>query len=358
MPKNDNQVTDMVLVMGVTGAGKSYFINKLKEGAVEEGEGLQSRMLLVFNLQAIDPAIMYKLTSVEETAICQVVSVQVGSTGFAIVDCPGFNDTYRSNTEILEEISKVFCAQSILSRNLRLKGILYLHGIDNSRMEGSHLEALNTLQEIVGDAAFSNIVLVTTKWGKIPSNIAIKKETELRDIYWKRMIEKGYSMARFHGDGPSAQGIVSQLITKPQVSTALQHELLQENKTLLETSAGRFLLLKVEARYECLKKDLLELSKRIREEKNGTRRIVLQIDKDRVEAESARTLLDKKTLGTRVGVETKIAVEIVQAGGNAGTNKSSQPHDSRLQYLQTFCSVLGFGFTVILPAIGVSCLIM
>lgn len=48
MPNNTNQSAEMVLVMGVTGAGKSYFINKLKEGAMEEGEGLQSRMHLSF----------------------------------------------------------------------------------------------------------------------------------------------------------------------------------------------------------------------------------------------------------------------------------------------------------------------
>lgn len=32
----------MVLVMGVTGSGKSYFINKLVEGSVAEGAGLRS----------------------------------------------------------------------------------------------------------------------------------------------------------------------------------------------------------------------------------------------------------------------------------------------------------------------------
>lgn len=91
------------------------------------------------------------------------LEAQVGSTGFAIVDCPGFNNTYRSSTKILEEISKVFCIQSVLSKNLKLRGILHFHGIDNSRTEGLDLEALNTLQKVVGDAAFPNVVLVTTK---------------------------------------------------------------------------------------------------------------------------------------------------------------------------------------------------
>lgn len=44
MAERGESQTDMVLVMGVTGAGKSYLVNKLKEGAVVEGDGLESSM--------------------------------------------------------------------------------------------------------------------------------------------------------------------------------------------------------------------------------------------------------------------------------------------------------------------------
>ena len=35
---------NMILVMGVTGSGKSFFINKLKQNSVVEGHDLRSRM--------------------------------------------------------------------------------------------------------------------------------------------------------------------------------------------------------------------------------------------------------------------------------------------------------------------------
>lgn len=40
----DEKTSDcgMILVMGVTGSGKSYFINKVSEGSVVEGAGLRS----------------------------------------------------------------------------------------------------------------------------------------------------------------------------------------------------------------------------------------------------------------------------------------------------------------------------
>lgn len=42
MDKRERSPTDMVLVMVVTGAGKSYFVNKLKEGAIVEGSDMDA----------------------------------------------------------------------------------------------------------------------------------------------------------------------------------------------------------------------------------------------------------------------------------------------------------------------------
>jgi Tfp pilus assembly pilus retraction ATPase PilT len=39
-----NSEQGMVLVMGITGSGKSYFVNQLKAGAVAEGDTLESCM--------------------------------------------------------------------------------------------------------------------------------------------------------------------------------------------------------------------------------------------------------------------------------------------------------------------------
>lgn len=41
------QSENLVLVMGVTGAGKSYFVNKLKPNSVEEGHSIESRKRLL-----------------------------------------------------------------------------------------------------------------------------------------------------------------------------------------------------------------------------------------------------------------------------------------------------------------------
>jgi signal recognition particle GTPase len=42
MVPNNNTNCSMILVMGVTGSGKSYFINKLAKNAVVEGHSVRS----------------------------------------------------------------------------------------------------------------------------------------------------------------------------------------------------------------------------------------------------------------------------------------------------------------------------
>jgi len=42
MPQASTNEQGMVLVMGITGTGKSFFVNKLKEGSVAEGSTMDS----------------------------------------------------------------------------------------------------------------------------------------------------------------------------------------------------------------------------------------------------------------------------------------------------------------------------
>ena len=45
--RDGNKFTSMVLLMGSTGSGKSYFVNRLKEGATIESDSLYSCMNLL-----------------------------------------------------------------------------------------------------------------------------------------------------------------------------------------------------------------------------------------------------------------------------------------------------------------------
>jgi predicted GTPase len=57
-----------------------------------------------------------------ETETCQIVWVGVGTQRVAIVDTPGFDDSDKPDSEILEEIVQFLLKQYTLG--IRLKGIV------------------------------------------------------------------------------------------------------------------------------------------------------------------------------------------------------------------------------------------
>ena len=271
-----------------------------------------------------------------------MVEADLGNTKVAVVDCPGFNDTYRSPIEILEEISRILCTQSALGKTLKLKGIIYLHSLEKEKAEGSDVDAFRTLRELVGDSVLPHVCLVTTKWGKFRAHnrsIALKREAQLREIFWAEMIEKGAQMGRFEGgDTASAQGIVAQLIKMEEVTLAIQHELVTQGKRLHQTSAGAFLGPFLDREEAEIKRQLSELAAQIQAEKNKTKRVITMAKQQAAETHQARVVADRVHLDSQVGRQAFAAV----------TEQKKQLKKYKWRNdLQLFCNVLGVGMAVV-----------
>ncbi|CZR68363.1 uncharacterized protein PAC_18262 [Phialocephala subalpina] len=323
-----DRFVSMVLVMGNTGSGKSYFVNKLKEGATIESNSLYSC-----------------------TGTCQIVEARIGLTNVAIVDCPGFNDTNRSDTEVLEEIAKVLSSQYLLSKQLHLRGILYLRDITKGRMEGSDMRTLNLFKSLVGKKAFPHIVFVTTMWGRLTDKdleVAYARERELKDEFWKEMIWDGSRVQKFQGSKSSAEGIISQIIgSDDPIVLQIQRELIDKELELAVTEAGAILVPEVEERLDRSTSRIQRSRARLAEETNGTRQNAVLLDIKKAENERDQAKSDKKKLKEKVGAEMKKKI-----------NKDGTWQDN----LRTICVVLEIGLTiladVILPVAGVSCSVM
>ncbi|KAM7210430.1 P-loop containing nucleoside triphosphate hydrolase protein [Rhypophila decipiens] len=218
----------IIMVLGVTGAGKSYFINKLRgHKCVKEGHSLQS-----------------------ETSKCEAVQILLDQdddteekTSITVVDTPGFDDTNRSALEVLEEITEFLAAQHALG--IPLKGVLYLHKITENRMTSSSKMYLAILEALIGEMAIPNLVLVTTMWGKLRDEDygdAMRREQELMDDYWQPLESKGSYVAQFDGTSESAFSFVWQLMGKDRVVLQIQKEIVDEKKYTSDTSAGAKLI--------------------------------------------------------------------------------------------------------------------
>jgi hypothetical protein len=196
-----------------------------------------------------------------------------------IIDTPGFDDPKRSDSEVLNEISRMLSAQYQLK--IPLKGIIYLHRITDVRVSRGDMNALRIFRKICGEQALSNVLLVTTRWGEVDESIGAQREKELRQDFWACM--ESCPMYRFFGDKGSAMGIVSQLLGKANIVLEIQRELVEEQMPLNETSAG-----------SAVSHDIAELKQQLQQDPQGRAKLDLAAeDEERLKRNIANETLQE-----------------------------------------------------------------
>ncbi|KAG5654006.1 hypothetical protein H0H81_008315 [Sphagnurus paluster] len=113
---------------------------------------------------------------------------------------------------------------SLLSRHIRVDGIVFLHAITQGRQADivpHRLELFYTLCR--GNRALrlicgaESIVVATTKWIEIKPEKGLAREDQLREECWKDLLNRdGTSMCRFEDSQASAISIVSDIINVAQ----------------------------------------------------------------------------------------------------------------------------------------------
>lgn len=140
------------------------------------------------------------------------------------------------------------------ANNVSVSGILYLHRISDTRIGSSTRRNLEMMRALCGEDAFENVAVVTTMWHSDDSGIELAKqrsrEQELRDIYLHDMIKGGSRIIRHDRCATlserrtSAKNILIETVglwQDTQVTLRIQYEMVDLNKTLKETSAGKVL---------------------------------------------------------------------------------------------------------------------
>ncbi|KAH6995385.1 P-loop containing nucleoside triphosphate hydrolase protein [Ilyonectria destructans] len=240
----DTSSEGVIILLGTTGAGKSYFLNRLLDDSVKEGHSLHS-----------------------ETNKCQAVQILLSEDeneerrSITVVDTPGFDDTLRPHGEVMAEITTFLAAQYALG--LPLRGILYLHRITDIRMTGSSLGYLRMFKSLVGEEALQNVIIVTTMWNKLRREDigpAYRREQELLDNFWGPLVDKGSYVAQFDGTSESAYALIFQLAGKESVVLDIQKQIVDKDQSVLETPAGTDLVRQLEKDKEAyrIRADLVE----------------------------------------------------------------------------------------------------
>jgi len=182
----------------------------------------------------------------------ELANMVIGGQKVILIDTPGFDDTYRSNADVLELIAKHL--SNTYEAGKLLNGIILLQPINMPRVQGNERKSTRLFEKICGPGAFCNVVIASTFWSEISDQKqGIRREQERikSDDFWGKMISQGARTARHENTAASAIKIVSMLLSKQTVELQMQREMADNGNHIGSTSAGR--QLNVELNEQCAK---------------------------------------------------------------------------------------------------------
>ena len=201
-----------------------------------------------------------------ETKEIQAYTFTHNNRTIHLIDTPGFDDTNRSDSEVLRDLA--FYLTSSYDNGFRLTGIIYLHPITATRMTGSAFKNLRTFRKLCGRESMSSVIMATTMWDSESAAVGDKREVELKETaeWWGDMMREGSRVVRHSNDHHSAMNIISHLVDRNTTTVlGLQKEMVDEKRSLENTEAGREVeseLVKERQRFErqleLTRKDMVE----------------------------------------------------------------------------------------------------
>ncbi|KAH7411575.1 P-loop containing nucleoside triphosphate hydrolase protein [Phaeosphaeria sp. MPI-PUGE-AT-0046c] len=311
---------NVVLVIGGTGVGKSSFVAAASGKEVGVGHALRSF-----------------------TASCQAVDVALDAKhAIRIVDTPGFNDTTRSDLDVLAAI-----AGWIQTNKAAIAGIVFMHRINEQRFTGKDRMTFEILKAMCGPHFLSHIVLCTSMWDQLPSGNVREAETRESELvgseqFWNPLLARGAEYRRYMGDRASALEIIEAVVQHPASSKMeMQLELLDPKCDIEDTAAGRIVTAEIRKKEEKLRRQRMEEEEEERElrEKLKEEQESLQHQQEQRKREKEFGVFRKTDGGSsrdqrksRRSKDMRNVVEIVPSTGN-GQNRHERelaaPNDPR-----------------------------
>jgi hypothetical protein len=216
-----------------------------------------------------------------------------------LIDTPGFDDTYRSDAEVLGDIVN-WLNQAYIEK-IQLTGILYIHPISAKRMGKKATDSISSFKMLCGADALRKVVLVTTFWDQVDYMVGEGRERELREsaLFWAIMLKRGSKVFRHYNHRSTAKAIIQHLLdirTEQDQGTFLdiQKEMVVNKLQLDQTSAGKLMMSTLEQQRLAFERELADLQKDLERAIEEQNRDHLQLlETIRKQAEDNRRLVEE-----------------------------------------------------------------
>ncbi|KAG6856638.1 hypothetical protein H0H87_002228 [Tephrocybe sp. NHM501043] len=225
-------------LIGPTGCGKSNFINV----------ATQSTSVIVSDDLA---------SCTQEVQAISYPHPDGSGRNIVFVDTPGFDDTEKTDFQVLEQIAdwlketysltldepaQLTDFSSRYQAQVTLTGLLFFHRITDVRMRGTPLRNLTMFEALCGKDALENVVLTTTLWDEVDSTIGITREGQLQKEFWAPLMGEGCRTTRFSNTFQSAWDVINLFDINSPRPLLVQREMVDEEKELKATSAFKALV--------------------------------------------------------------------------------------------------------------------
>ncbi|KAF4619074.1 hypothetical protein G7Y89_g14774 [Cudoniella acicularis] len=227
----------VIAVIGVAGSGKTTFIQELTDEKLTINNTLHS-----------------------DTGEIGVHKCNLQGYGnIWLIDTPGFDNTYRTDAEILRELA-IFLTRAS-EEKIFLTGVIYLHRIQDPRTGHTTMRNIRMFKKLCGKEGLLRTTLVTTFWKSVDEDEGAKRETELltRDDLLRVIIQVGGKAFRYKQDEKDSAKAVVEYIIKTNLGPEMLYfqKEIEAGKSLSETDAGS----EIDGRIERLKRSYeLEIS--------------------------------------------------------------------------------------------------